>query len=224
MFNPRRVSSHSPFELGRVFVFILYPVGLFYRIWLKTIRFESVNEGKLKELTETDKPVIITLWHNRLFLAGEWQRRFRKKRKCYGLISASRDGAWLERFYAWSGIYAIRGSGNRSGPRAIRLLVKKLKANCDIGITPDGSRGPCYVAKPGALFVAKVSKMPILLLSFEFGKHIKLNSWDRFVIPLPFSKVRVHYNVMIWNQSLKDLPLEGATKLLTDKINDITID
>ena len=70
-------------------------------------------------------------------------------------------------------------------------MVAKLKEGRDVGITPDGSRGPCYEAKPGALLVAKISKAPVLLLSFEFSSAWRLNSWDGFYLPKPFSRVTV---------------------------------
>ncbi len=223
MFKPRRITPQSPFELGLLAIILLYPIGLLYRLWLRTIRFEEVEENFMS-MGLSCEPVIIVLWHNRLFLAGEWQRRFRNNRDCYGLISSSRDGAWLERFYSWSGIKAVRGSSNRNGASAIRLLVKKLKAGHDIGITPDGSRGPRYKAKPGALFVARVSRKPIVLLSFEFSSHFKLKSWDKFKIALPFSKVKVRNKIIRIDEFVNDLSMDDAAKLLTKEINDITFD
>ncbi len=167
---------------------------------------------------------MITLWHNRLFLAGEWQRRYRRNRKCFGLISGSRDGAWLEAFYGWSGIHSVRGSSNRGGSKAIRDLVRKIKEGHDIGITPDGSRGPCYVAKSGGLLVAKISKAPFLLVSFEYGLHFKLNSWDRFVLPFPFSKVSVRTEMIKGDDLLEGNSIEEATKVLGVELMKLTFD
>ena len=87
MIKPQRVNENSPYVLGFLAKAILFPFGLFYRLWLYSIRFKfasSSEESKVEELTE---PGIIVLWHNRLFLAGEWQRRYRKNKTCYGLIS-----------------------------------------------------------------------------------------------------------------------------------------
>ena len=99
-----------------------------------------------------------------------------EKRKCYGLISGSRDGAWLETFYGWAGIRAIRGSQNRRGSQAARDLIRLVKDGNDVGITPDGSRGPKYEAKPGALLVAKASRSPVALAFFflQSGNPLKV--------------------------------------------------
>lgn len=224
MIEPQRGKPQSPFSLGLKFRFLLFPFGLLYRFWVSTIRFKYLDFDSKKAIEGIDGPVIITLWHNRLFLAGEWQRRFRKKRKCYGLISGSKDGAWLEAFYGWSGIHAVRGSSNRGGAQAIRLLVKKLKSGHDIGITPDGSRGPCYVAKPGGIFVGRISKAPLLLLTFEYGPCIKLKSWDRFVIPMPFSQVIVRTNITYAKDMITDNSVDDASVILSEELMKLTYD
>ena len=115
-------------------------------------------------------------------------RRFRKKRKCYGLISGSRDGAWLETFYGWAGIRAIRGSKIAEVPRRPENLFVWSRVVTILGITPDGSRGPKYQAKSGALLIARASRSPVVLLSFSYGWAIRLKSWDQFVIPYPSPK------------------------------------
>ena len=146
------------------------------------------------------------------------------KRKCFGLISGSRDGAWLEAFYGWSGIYSVRGSSSRGGTKAIRDLVRKLKDGHDIGITPDGSRGPCYEAKPGGILVAKLSKAPLLLITFEYGRHFQLKSWDRFVIPFPFSTVLVRTHLVSAVDLLNHGSIEDAADELSQQLMKLTFD
>ena len=224
MIEPRRVDESSPFSLGLISKVLLFPLGLLYRFWLFSIRFSFVCKSSKNEILALEEPVIVTLWHNRLFLAGEWQRRFRKNRKCFGLISGSKDGAWLEAFYSWSGIHAVRGSSNRGGSKAIRGLVRKLKDGHDVGITPDGSQGPQYTAKPGGLLVAKVASSPMLLLSFEYGKHFKLKSWDRFVIPLPFSRVLVRTKLFWVDKKLEKHSMEQVADILNSELMKLTFD
>ena len=224
MIEPQRVTPQSSFSLGFQYKCILLPFGLLYRFWVRTIRFRFHNPSDKEEIEKNEYPVIITLWHNRLFLAGEWQRRYRKDRKCFGLISASRDGAWLEAFYGWSGIYSVRGSSNRGGSKAIRDLVKKLRGGHDIGITPDGSRGPCYTAKPGGILVAKLAKAPMLLVTFEYGGCFRFKSWDRFVIPFPFSTVRVRTQSLSANDLLENSSIEDAAGALTNALSELTFD
>ena len=180
-----------PFRQSFFLRVLLFPLGLFYRLWTLSIRFEYDEKDGLKELYDANTPLVFFLWHNRLFLAGEWHKRYRKQKTCYGLISASRDGAWLETFYGWAGILPIRGSQNRRSTQSVRELIRVVRKGNDVGITPDGSRGPIYKAKPGAILLARITKSPICLLSFKFSGSWELKSWDRFVIPFPFSKVKV---------------------------------
>lgn len=217
-------SPCGPHKQGPLARMLLWPVGLAYRLWIRSVRFENILCEETESVVPRDQACILFLWHNRLFLAGEWQRRFRGIRNCYGLISASKDGALLETFYGWAGIRAVRGSKNRRGTQAIRELVRVMRSNNDIGITPDGSRGPRYEAKQGALLVAKLTKAPLLLLSFEYSYSIKLKSWDKFVIPFPFSKVVAHVRYLCYEELFSGNDLEEATKLAQDKLLNITKD
>ena len=202
----------------------LSPLGILYRLWTLSIRLSYRDEDARAEMKNTTEPVTIILWHNRLFLAGEWHQRFRKKRRCYGLISGSRDGAWLETFYGWAGIRAIRGSRNRRGSQATRDLIRLVKDGHDAGVTPDGSRGPKYQAKSGAVLIAKASRSPVALLSFSYSKAIRLKSWDEFVIPLPFSRVEVQTRILPNAELFKDRDLEQATQRVEKLLSEMTDD
>ena len=157
-----------PFRQGILLKILLSPLGILYRIWTFSIRFKYEKSAGAWELKGHEGPLVIFLWHNRLFLAGEWHRRFRKQNSCYGLISASRDGAWLETFYGFAGIRPIRGSRNRRSRQSIRELIRVSRSGNDVGITPDGSRGPIYKANPGAILLARITKSPMCLLSFKY--------------------------------------------------------
>ena len=209
---------------GFLYRLALAPLGLLYRVWLLTLRMETVSSDEDSDLHDVSDPTIIVPWHNRLFAAGEYVRRYRKGRICYGLISGSRDGAWLESFYRWSGLRAVRGSRNKRGAGALRDLARLLRSGHDVGITPDGSRGPCYEAKPGALLLAKVSKSPILLLSFEFGSVWRLNSWDEFYVPKPFSKIVVRGKKMTPEELFADHSPDEAAKVVEEELIKLTKD
>ncbi len=169
---------------------VLWVLGLLMRVWGATLRFET-TPGSLRQLTKTDEPVAMVLWHNRLFLGAEIFRRFRQGRPVYALVSASKDGAWLAAFFAMAGLRTVRGSSSHHGREAALLLVNVLKAGNDIGITPDGPRGPKYEVKGGGLVVARRAQVPILLLGGNFESAWVLKSWDQFCLPRPFSRVRV---------------------------------
>ena len=214
-----------PKKKGLLVKIFLSPLGLFYRLWTLSVRMRYAPADGRDELDSHPSSIVLTLWHNRLFLAGEWHNRYRKDKTIYGLISASKDGAWLETFYGWTGIRAVRGSQNRRGVQAMRELVKVIKVDSnDVGITPDGSRGPKYQAKQGAMAVAKITKAPVLLLSFEYSRAMRLNSWDGFVIPYPFSSVKVTTKLLSSDFLCKSRTAEEAAQIVEDELNQITKD
>ncbi len=169
---------------------VLWPLGLVVRLWGMTLRFE-ISDGDRRVFERQDAPLAFLLWHNRLFLAPECYRRYRGGRPIYTLISASRDGAWLAAFFSLVGMRAVRGSSSRLAREAAGALVDALRSGHDIGITPDGPRGPCYDFKPGALGVAQLAAAPLLLFGAAYGSAWRLGSWDGFYLPRPFSRVRL---------------------------------
>ena len=178
---------------------VLWPFGFLLRMWGRSLRFECTPED-LRNWTKKDEPVAIVLWHNRLFLSAEIVRRFRVGRPVNALVSASEDGAWLTAFFSVAGLGAVRGSSSRLGREAATALVETLRAGLDIGITPDGPRGPCYEVKPGTIIVARRTRAPLVLVGGEFSSAWRLGSWDRFYIPKPFSRVRMRCEVITPDQ------------------------
>ena len=193
---------------------VLWPFGLLLKLWGMSLRFET-DAADLRHYTKKDVPVAIVLWHNRLFLAAEIVRRFRGGRQAYALVSASQDGAWLTAFFALGGLRTVRGSSSRLGREAASTLVEMLRAGFDIGITPDGPRGPCYDLKPGSVIVARRTRAPMLLIGAEFESAWRLRSWDRFYIPKPFSRVRMRCE-LIMPEQLADR--DAATAMLQERL------
>jgi lysophospholipid acyltransferase (LPLAT)-like uncharacterized protein len=178
---------------------LLWPLAVLLRLWGRSLRFETAPDD-FTRYTKNDEPVAIVLWHNRLFLAAEIVRRFRRGRPAYALVSASQDGAWLTAFFALVGMETVRGSSSRYGREAASALVAVLRAGHDVGITPDGPRGPCYEVKPGGVMVARRTGAPLLLVGAEFGSAWRLRSWDRFYVPWPFSRVRMRCEIIAVDQ------------------------
>lgn len=180
----------------------LRPLGLLMRLWGRSLHMQASPEA-LKHLRMIDEPVALTLWHNRLFMAAEIFRRYRGGRPAYALVSPSKDGAWLEAYFSLVGISTVRGSSHKLGREAVSALVEVMRAGNDIGITPDGPRGPIYEFKPGGLIVCRRTHAPLLLLGCVFESSWQLPSWDRFHLPHPFSRVRV-YGHLVPSSALAD--------------------
>lgn len=176
----------------------------------------------IRNASKCDVPVAFVLWHNRLFLASEIHRRFRPHRPLYALISASKDGALLTAFFGMvGGLRAVRGSSSNFGREAASALVEVQREGHDIGITPDGPRGPCYDMKAGAVIVPRRTGAPLLLVGGDFESAWQLKSWDRFYLPKPFSRVRLRCE-LIENDQLADR--ETATALLRARLVEINPD
>ena len=168
----------------------LWPVGLVARLWVGSLRLEMSPEEQ-RTMERQDRPAAFILWHNRLFLGPAIYRRYRAAKPLHALISASQDGAWLSAFFSLMGMRSVRGSSSRLGREALTGLVEVVRAGHDVGITPDGPRGPCYDFKPGALIVARRTGCLALLVGGEFTSAWRVRSWDGFYLPKPFSRVRI---------------------------------
>jgi len=151
----------------------------------------AIPAEDLRNLTLQGEPIIFVLWHNRLFVSPEVVRRFRGGHPLCGLVSASRDGAWMSAFLSWGGVSAVRGSSSRLGREAATELVEELRAGNDVAISPDGPRGPLYEMKPGALIVARRAQTRVMLVGIDFESSWRLPSWDGFHLPKPFSRIHV---------------------------------
>jgi lysophospholipid acyltransferase (LPLAT)-like uncharacterized protein len=160
------------------------------QIWARTLRYEIDDH-----LGAVGRPVnenyIGTLWHNRLLIFPFVLRRFFPNRRGAALISASRDGDLLADAIERFDFDVVRGSSSRLGASAILQLTDVLASGRDVVITPDGPRGPAYELGPGTIFLAQKSGAPVVPVNMEYSSCWRLKSWDRFILPRPFSKVRV---------------------------------
>lgn len=169
-------------------------------IWLAstalaaTLRWRWRDETNLFE-NGGKEPVIFCLWHNRLALSLILFRRYvqarQPQRKLAALVSASRDGGMLARVLELFDVEPVRGSSSRRGSQALRELVSAGERGCDLAITPDGPRGPCYVVQDGIVSLAQLTGMAIVPASFHLSWKWRLKSWDRFQVPLPFARCEV---------------------------------
>lgn len=207
----REVEQVSGWKLA-----VLSPLAVLARLWAVTLRLKP--SPALRALLARDEPQLFLLWHNRLFVIAEIYRRYRRphtKRHMHGLISASKDGAWLAAFFQLVGIRAVRGSSSWRGMQAMREVLRIVDAGDDIGITPDGPRGPCYSFQPGAVLVARKAAIPMILLGMKFKHGKRLGSWDGFYLPLPFSTIELDAKEYLqgMNEQAKETSAQLESKL-----------
>ena len=136
--------------------------------------------------------IIFAVWHNRLALGLMMYERFvrcyQPERKLAGLVSASKDGGLLARVLELFKVEPVRGSSSRRGAQALRELVGWGERGYDLAITPDGPRGPCYTVREGVIATAQLTGLTIVPAAYRLNWKIRLKSWDRFQIPLPFAR------------------------------------
>jgi lysophospholipid acyltransferase (LPLAT)-like uncharacterized protein len=198
---------------------VLALVAGLLRVWWRTLRFRWGAEVQAVIDAPPGSAVVIC-WHNRLFAAPEFFRRYFADRRLATLISASGDGAWLAGLFQRIGMHPVRGSHYKRGAQALRDMLKAQKQGFDIAVTPDGSRGPMYDFKPGAAAVALKTGAPFVLFALNFSRAWRLKSWDRFYLPRPFSKIEVGIEVIEDPSALGDDPkvVAGALKSRMDAL------
>lgn len=129
----------------------------------------------------------------------------------------------MTEFFRCFGIGAIRGSQNRRGSQALKELIGASRDGWDIAISPDGSRGPIYVMKPGAMAIALKTQVPLVLFSFNFKSAWRFNSWDRFYLPKPFSLLEIKIDYVAEPSQLGD-DARAVCAVLQDRLMAITED
>jgi len=189
--RPKRSSGiivpHAPRWYHRLGAWLVY--GLIRTI-SATVRYRW-HDGSDAFLDTYRGPAIYCIWHNRLALCMPAYYSYARKRTrrsgIAAMVSASRDGGFLTAILQCFRVQPVRGSSSRRGPQALLELTTWAERDYDLAITPDGPRGPCYVVQDGIMSLAQVTGLPIMPFSYELRWKIRLKSWDRFQIPLPFS-------------------------------------
>src|SRR5437763_15083731 len=185
----------------------------------KTIRFEIVGWENWEAATRDNNIPIYTCWHNRVFLSTYfWQRR--------GIVvmtSRSFDGEYIARFIQRFGYGAARGSSTRGATGAVVEMVRLMRAGCPTAFTIDGPKGPRYVAKMGAVLLAKKTGNPILPFTITARKSWEAKkSWDRSQIPKPFTRSRVIIATPIYVAAdADDQALEAKRAELQETLDEI---
>lgn len=179
-------------------------------VWLVrvTSRWTDENQAVTEQAWAGDEPIIIAFWHNRLFLMPYcWPSRA----AFHMLISAHADGRLISKTVSWFGISTVTGSSSKGGSQAMRELVRLLGSGTTVGITPDGPRGPRMRSGDGAVALAKLSGAKIVPAAVSTSRRKLLSTWDKLIIPLPFSK-----GARVWGTPItvpRDCGPEDLTRL-----------
>jgi len=160
-----------------------------------------INKDNFDKLILENKSFIYALWHDQLLLSPfTWQT----KNRIDILISKHKDGDIIADLIKYHGFNSIRGSTNNPNKEkekntisSIRKIIKTLKANVSIGITPDGPRGPRHKVSEGTINISRISNKKILPMALAYKEQWVLNTWDKFIIPKPFNKICI-----VWGDTI----------------------
>ncbi len=140
------------------------------------------------------EPVVFVFWHGQLLPLVHYHRN----EGIVVLVSEHGDGEYITQIIHRHGFGTARGSSTRGGARGLRELLRSIRRGHDLALTPDGPRGPRHRFKLGALATAQASGRPIVPLAVGAKPAWYMDSWDRFMIPKPFSAVRIAYGPPVW--------------------------
>ena len=177
-------------------------VSLYLRFVYATSSWDHREDEYLLPLLNKNGPFIISLWHNRVVMMP---LAWRHPKKIGIFTSDHRDGRLVAYTMGFFGFSAVFGSTQRTELKTIRRIVKSLRGGGLLGLTPDGPRGPRMRLKPGVVSIAKMAQVPIIPVCYSTNRRIVLNTWDKLVVPLPFTK-----GVFLWGEpiAVPDRPSE----------------
>lgn len=187
---------------------LAWTLAQWMRFCFATIRWTHENQPVAEKVWNQGGGVLCVFWHSRIGLAPAcWP--LGRAQPAKALISLSADGEFIAKAVARQGFPAVRGSSAnkdkaaaaKGGSQALRDGLKQLKVGA-LAITPDGPRGPVNVMAEGLPLMAKLSKAPALLIGMSCSPAIRLKSWDRAVLPLPFGK-----GAIVWDRA--DFPADA---------------
>jgi lysophospholipid acyltransferase (LPLAT)-like uncharacterized protein len=145
-----------------------------------------------KNLILTGRPVIYTVWHCHLLYPLYYLRRYYPQLPpTVVMASPSRDGEFIGEVARGLGFTVCFGSRRKGGVQALKQMAEYFCRGYSCGLIADGSRGPARVAQKGPLYLARETGAPLVPLAVASSRRITLNTWDRFELPLPLSRLQV---------------------------------
>jgi lysophospholipid acyltransferase (LPLAT)-like uncharacterized protein len=185
-------------------------------VWSRTIRTSVINSDIPARLTSEGKNFIYAFWHGRQFLLFYNHRNT-------GIVipaSESRDGEIQARILKRFGFETVRGSSKRKGDRALLGLVDGLRKGKNIALAVDGPRGPIYDVKQGVTYLAgKLNKQIVPIATSAKRYWILDKIWDRYLLPVPFTRGIIMYGAPILVDGISEDELEAKRRELESALN-----
>lgn len=155
-----------------------------------TTRADRIGREHYERFRAVGQPVMFVFWHGQLLPLAHYHRH----EGIVVLVSEHEDGEYITRVIERNGFGTVRGSSTRGGTKGLKGLVRAAREGHDLGVTPDGPRGPRGVFKPGALVAAQMAELPVVPISVRASSGWRFRSWDGFLVPKPLSRITIEYH------------------------------
>ncbi|MBL0686752.1 MAG: lysophospholipid acyltransferase family protein [Sulfurospirillum sp.] len=188
-----------------IFVYII--LNFIYLTCKKRYHFDK---SKVK-----NTPTIFVMWHGKIAMLAFGYYHYRDSKNVDVIVSQHHDGNIATKFLHLFGIGTLRGSSTRGGAQALKGAFKSFKNGKDVGITPDGPKGPRHSVANGAVVLAQKKNVPIVAIDYQASKAWRLKSWDKFLIPKPFSTLDYYFSDPFY---VTDESLESAKQMIKERL------
>jgi lysophospholipid acyltransferase (LPLAT)-like uncharacterized protein len=178
---------------SKTFIHILYR---FIRAYSWTFRLTVENEKPWMEHVESGGRVLLCCWHQQFFSFIRYFQKYSVYQPSL-MISQSSDGEMIAGVANLTGWHTVRGSSSKNGQQALQQMIQRLRTTGLAAHIVDGPRGPVGIVKKGAIYLAKDAEAMIVTVHSKAKKAWYFNSWDRFFLPKPFSKVVIRFGELI---------------------------
>ena len=192
-----------------------------------TTRWTIEGAAHAEPLWAARQGLIYAVWHGRILMMIKAVPRAIQPRSI--LISRSKEGDVVARVARLHGVGVIRGSSrnakkaqDKGGLTAFREMVRQLAEGRSMSLTPDGPRGPRMHVGEGAIRLARVAGAPILPVAWAMSRGRVLNSWDRFILPMPFGRGAVVYGEPVRVEGGGAAALEAARAVLETRLREVS--
>ena len=191
--------------------------------YFPTVSLTREGEENYKRFRARGEPVIFAFWHGHLLPLVH----FHRNEGIVVLVSDHSDGEYIARVILRHGFGVARGSSTRGGVKGLKGILRAAREGHDLGITPDGPKGPRQAVKLGTVVAAQLTGLPIIPVSVGANRAWHVKSWDRFMVPKPFSTLKIRYGAPIRvpreaeESALEELArqLEGELKAAALELN-----
>jgi hypothetical protein len=184
-----------------------------------TTRCTRFGQENYLQYRRAGTPVIFVFWHGLMLPLVHYHRG----EGAVVLVSEHADGEYITQVIRRNGFGTVRGSSTRGGTKGLKGLIRAVRAGKDLGLTPDGPRGPAGHFKPGALAVAQTTGLPVIPVAAASSSGWRFNSWDSFLVPRPFARIVLGYGepVLVPRDTPRE-ELEALARRLGQRLDTLT--